>query len=230
MRRALLLATALLPLAACAPRAVIPDAERERVGRALDGQRRYVRVAAYVAPFWGDRTKLLVSEIPPEEIDLVESAGGTAVAPPPAERILAPGTAVRIQQVEFPSGWTIARRVVMTPRYHPWVYVEIPGETRPGVVVLSQTAASLDDVRAEIDRLLTRDDPASAFEALPQEQKDAVMKKELAEGMSSRTVEMAWGQPERRKIDKPSAAEEWSWPGGRRKAFFQDERLVRWEK
>lgn len=230
MQRALALALVLLSLAACAPRAVIPDAERERVGHELDGQRRFLRVAVFAEPLWGDRTKLFVTDAPAGEIDLVESAGGTPVAPPPPERVLAPGTAVRIQQVEFPSGWTIAKRVVMTPRYHPWVYLEVPGETRPGVVVLSQTAASLDEIRAEIDRLLTRDDPASAFQALPQEQRDAILKKDLAEGMSPRAAEMAWGLPERRKIDKPAGTEEWTWPGGRRKAYFQEDRLTRFEK
>ncbi len=232
MRRALVLAFAfaLLPLAACAPRAVIPDAERERVGHELDGQTRFLRVAAYVEPLWGDRTKVLVTDAPAAEIDLVESAGGAPVAPPPAERILAPGTAVRIRQVEFPSGWTIAKRVVMTPRYHPWVYLEVPGEERTGILVLSQTAASLDEVRGEIDRLLTPDDPASAFQALPQEQRDAILKKEIAEGMSPRAVEMAWGLPERRKIDKPAGTEEWTWPGGKRKASFQDDRLTRFEQ
>ncbi len=137
---------------------------------------------------------------------------------------------MHVLKIEFPTGLIIARRVVMTPRYHPWVYLEVPGETRPGVVVLSQTAASLDEIRAEIDRLLTRDDPASAFQALPQEQRDAILKKDLAEGMSPRAAEMAWGLPERRKIDKPAGTEEWSWPGGKRKAFFQDDRLTRSEK
>lgn len=230
MRRAFLLALVLLPLAACAPRAVIPGPERQRVGHELDGQHRFLRVAAYVQPLWGDRTKLLVTDAPADEIDLVESAGRTPLAPPPVERILAPGTAVRIRQVEFPSGWTIAQRVVMSPRYHPWVYLDVPGDARPGIVVLSQTAASFDEVRAEIDRLLTVDDPASAFQSLPQEQRDAVLKKELVEGMSQRAVEMAWGLPERQKIDRPAGTEEWTWPGGKRKAFFQDDRLSRFER
>jgi hypothetical protein len=41
---------------------------------------------------------------------------------------------------------------------------------------------------------------------------------------------MAWGLPEKRRIDRPAATEEWSWPGGKRRAFFQDEKLVRWER
>jgi hypothetical protein len=225
-----LLATSLLALASCAPRAVIPDAERDRVRRELSGEQRYLRAAAYAAPLWGDASKVLLSDQPLDELDLVQTTGGAAIAPPPAERIVPPGTAVRISAVEFPTGWIIAKRVVMTPRYHPWVLVEVPGESRPVVVVLSQTAANFEDVRGELDRILTKDDPSSALAALPEEQRAAVLEKTLVEGMGPRAVEMAWGLPERKKIDRPAATEDWTWPGGKRRAFFQDERLARWEK
>ncbi len=230
MRRVLLCVLALASLSACQPRAVIPDAERQRVFSQLAGQRRWLRVAAYAGPLWGDRAKVFVTDAPPQEIDLVESGGGTPVAPPPAERILPPGTAVRIREVEFPTGWTIANRVVMSPRYHPWVLLDVPGDPRPHVIVLSQTAASFDEVRAEVERLLSTDDPTSLFAALPQDQRDAIARKEPVEGMSPRALEMAWGLPEHRRIDRPANREEWSWPSGKRKAVLQDDRLVHWEK
>jgi hypothetical protein len=219
----------LAPLAACAPRAVIPEAERDRVTRDLDGQQRWLRVAAWAGPLWGDTGKVLLTEEPWESLDLVQTTGSKPIPPPPAERIVPPGTRVRIRQIEFPTGWLISKRVVMSPRYHPWVYVEMPGDPRPHVVVLSQTAASFDEVRNELDRLLSTDDPSPTFSALAQEQKDAILKKQLVEGMPPRAVEMAWGLPERKKIDRPAGSEEWIWPGGTRKAFLQDERLVRWE-
>ncbi len=232
MRRALLALASLLALAvlACTPRVVIPDAERERVRSAFSGEQRWLRVACYAAPLWGDRSKVLLSDQPLDELDLVESAGGAPIAPPAAERIVPPGTMVRISDVEFPTGWVIAKRVVMSPRYHPWVLVEVPGDARPYVVVLSQTVASFDDVRDELDRILTKDDPAAALAALPDDQRAAVLKKTLVEGMSPRAVELSWGLPERKKIDRPTSTEEWWWPGDKRHASFQDDRLVRWEK
>jgi hypothetical protein len=224
-------ALALASLASCTPRAVIPDAERDRVQRELSGQQAWLRVAAYVYPLFGDRSRLLVTDLPADELELLETAGGERVVPPAAERVLAPGTAVHIQEVEFPTGWTIARRVVMTPRYHPWVLLDaLPGDGRAPVIVLSQTAVTFDDVRAELDRLLTSDDPSSLVAALPADQRAAVLRKELVEGMSPRAVEMAWGFPERKTIDRPASSESWTWAGGKRKAFFQDERLVRWER
>ena len=228
--RALLAALALGLLSACTPRAVIPDAEREKVRTELEGKPRWLRVAVYVAPFWEDRSKLLLSDAPLADLDLVERPDGTPLPPPPAERILVPGTPLRLVEVEFPTGWIIAKRVVVSPRYHPWALLEQAGEKRTPVLVLSQTDVSLDDVKTELDRILATDDPSSLFAALPAEQRDAISRKELVEGMSPRAVEMAWGFPERRRIDRPAATEEWIWPGGKRKAFFQDERLQRWEK
>jgi hypothetical protein len=228
--RALLAALALGLLSACTPRAVIPDSEREKVRTELEGKPRWLRVAVYVAPFWDDHSKLLLSDSPLADLDLVERPDGTPLPPPPAERILVPGTPLRLIEVEFPTGWIIAKRVVVSPRYHPWALLEQAGEKRTPVLVLSQTDVTLDEVKTELDRILATDDPSSLFAALPAEQRDAISRKELVEGMSPRAVEMAWGFPERRRIDRPAATEEWTWPGGKRKAFFQDERLQRWDK
>lgn len=229
MARALALLALLVPLAACTPPTVIPDAERERVRRELDGERRYLRVAAWAGPLWGDHTRVLLTDLRPGELDLVLRPDGSAILPPPAERVVPPGTAVRVREVEFPTGWIIARRVAVSPRYHPWVYLEVPGDPRPHVIVLSQTTATYDDVRAELDRMLSRDDPSPALAALPQEQRAAVLRKELVEGMSARAVELSWGFPERKRIDRPAGTEEWTWFGGKRRVFLQDDRLVRWE-
>jgi hypothetical protein len=230
MRRHLAAALALLALAACTPTTVVPDAERERTRAALDGKQRWLRVAVTVHPLYGDGSRRLLLDGPPAEADLLRGAQDEPIAPPPAEKVLPPGTPVRVEQVEFPTGMIIASRVVMTPRYHPWAILRIPGDARPHVLVLSQTTATAADAVAEVERVLAADDPSAAFGALPQEQREAVLRKELAEGMSSRTVEMAWGLPEKRRLDRPARTEEWSWPGGKRRAFFSDEKLLRWDR
>ncbi len=227
MRRTLLLAALLV--AGCFPRTSIPEAERQRAAHDLEGQVRYAQVALFVGPFYGDATKLLVSDQPREELDLLESPDGSPVAPPQADSVLLPGTRVRIRSVEFPTGWIIASRVVMTPRYHPWVYVEVPGQDRPGVVVLAQTTASAEDVRAELDRLFGTADPAAQFRALPEAQRAAIALKRPVDGMGAEALEMAWGYPEKKVIDRPARSEEWTWPGGKRTAFLREGKLVRWQ-
>jgi hypothetical protein len=223
------LAPIVLPLAlvsACAtPRVNVPEAEQARAQRELTGQQRYLRVAASIGPLWGDTDRLLVTEQPAKELDLVETPTGAVMSPPPFERILPPGTPVRVSAVEFPNQWVMARRVVTTPRYHPWVYLQLAGERRPLVAVMGQTAATAEAVRAELEQLLTSDDPGPALAALPADVREAVLRKEAREGMSSRALEMAWGVPERKRIDRPAGTEEWIYAGGKRRAYLRDDRV-----
>jgi hypothetical protein len=228
MRRATIVLSLFLG-SGCFPRASVPDAERQRASRELEGQRRFARVAIYVGPFFGDGSKLLVSDQPFQELDLLQTTEGNPIAPPRPQRVLVPGTPLRVEKVEFPTGWLIAKRVVMTPRYHPWVYLALEGEPRPLVLVLPQTLGSADDVRLEIERVLGTSDPAAAFQGLADPERRAVAKKELVDGMAPQAVEMAWGYPEKKVIDRPAGTEEWTWPSGKRKASFQEGRLARWE-
>lgn len=229
MRRAAL--ASLLALAACATTPpTVPDAERERVSRELEGRQRYLRVAMYASPLWEDTSKVFLSDQPGAEVHLLETRGGTPIPPPRPERVVPPGTPVRVVKVEFPGPWVMADRVLVSPRYNPWVYLEGPGDARPWILVLTRDLTRYDEVRAEVDRLLTTDDPRAALEALPEEHRDAILRKDALEGMSARALELAWGLPERKRIDRPAGTEEWAWPGGKRRAFLRDDRVERLER
>ena len=225
--RAMLLV--LLLGSACVPRVNVPEGERQRASRELEGQRRVTKVAVYVGPFFGDGSKLLVSDQPFQELDLLRRPDDSVISPPPADRVLPPGTPLRVEKVEFPTGWTIAGRVVTTPRYHPWVYLTLEGEPLPLVLVLPQTLASAEEVRVEMERVAGTSDPGPALRALPDRQRAAIAKKELVEGMSPQAIEMAWGYPEKKVIDRPANTEEWIWPAGKRRASLRAGKLVRWQ-
>ena len=229
MHRAL--AAALLSaLAACAPRLAIPEADQTRVQRELKGARRFLRVAVWTGPFYGDKTLRLVSDRPYAELDLLETPGGEPIAPPPAERVLPPGTPVAMEELEFPSAAAFTSRAVMTPRYEPWLRFRVPDDDRVHVLVLSRNAVSAEDLLAEVDRVVTQSDPTPQLKALSPATREAVLRKELAEGMSRQAAAMAWGQPDRIVVDRPARTEDWTWTGGKRQAFFQDDRLVRWNR
>lgn len=222
-----LLAAALL--AACTPATIVPDQDRQRVSRELEGRRRWLQVALNVGPFFGDEKKALGSDQPFAEVDLLESPTGTPIAAPASDRILPPGLRVTLRDVEFPTAWSIARRPVFTPRYHAWAILEVPGEPRPVVLVLPQSVASFDDVQQELDRYLGTADPGPELLALPEPQRRAIARKEVLEGMGFQAATMAWGHPEKRIVDRPAGREQWIWPGGRRRAWFEEDRLVRFE-
>ena len=228
MRR-LAAAASLALLASCAPPSLLPPDGRETVVRSLARQPRYLRVAVYVGPFFGDGSKVLLSDRPVSELSVLESPGGQPILPPQSTRILPPGTPVFVDSVQFPTGATLWSRPVTTPRYNPWLLAAVEGEPRGAILVLSSESQSAEDVLAEVGRVLTADDPTPIFAALPASQREAIREKALVEGMTRQAVAMAWGHPDRIVMDRPAQSEEWLWTGGNRRALFQDDRLVRHE-
>jgi hypothetical protein len=166
MRR-LAAAAALALLASCAPPSLIPPEGRESVVRTLSRQPRYLRVAVYVGPFFGDGSKVLLSDRVVTELTVLESPGGQPIHPPAPTRILPPGTPVFIDTVQFPTGAVVWSRPVTTPRYTPWLLAAVEGEPRPAVLLLSTESHSAEDVIAEVGRVLTSDDPTPVYKALP---------------------------------------------------------------
>jgi hypothetical protein len=230
MRSALALALSCLALASCTPPVLVPPEGRETVIRSLSRQSRYLRVAVYVSPFFGDTGRVLLSDRPLEELSVLEGPGGKPLIPPAAQRVLMPGTPVFVDTVQFPTGAVLWSRPVATPRHHPWLLVWVDGEPRPAVILLSADAGRAEDLIAEAGRLLTEDDLTPLLRELPQAQRDAIRKKDVVDGMSRSAVAMAWGQPDRIVMDRPTGTEEWSWTGSDRKAMFQDDRLARFTR
>lgn len=231
MRRALLLPLLPLLAVACAtPDIHIAESEQVRAQRELaGGAQRFLRAAYWVGPLWADTEKLFLADRPAEEINLVETPGGKPIPPPAFERVLPPGTPARVQRIEFPGTFTMANRVLVSPRFHAWAYLAVEGEPRPVVIVLPREVKTAEEVRAELERYLAVEDPRPALAALPAEARALVLRKEVAPGMSAQALELSWGLPDRKRIDRPAKTEEWFW-GQRRRALLRDDRVERVER
>jgi len=229
MRRVLSLLPLALALSACASRPILSPGDRATLVRASARQARFLRVAMYAGPFFGDEGRLFLSARPAAELALSAGPGEKPLPAPAFERILAPGTPFFVEELQFPTGIGLLVRPSSAPRDRPWVLGRVPGETRGAVLVLSAGALTADDLVAEMGRLLTADDPSPALRALPDGQRAAIGKKEVVEGMARDAVAMAWGYPDRISIDDVLHTEEWVWSEGQRRAVFQDDRLVHFD-
>ena len=226
MRR-LAVAVSVALLSGCVPPSQLPPEGRETVVRTLSRQPRYLRVAVYVAPFFGDGSRLLISDRPVSELQVLEAPDGKSITPPPATRVLSPGTPVFVDGVQFPTGTVAWSRPLTTPRYNPWLLASVEGLEKPAVLVLATESTRAEDVLAEVGRVLTPDDPTAIFAALPDSVRDAIREKVVVEGMTREATAMAWGYPDRIVMDRPARTEEWHWTNSTRKASFVDDRLVR---
>jgi len=220
----------------CRSHTRMPPEARASLDSALTGPEavQYLRVSVHVTPFFGDATKRLLTPYEPEDVRLLDDTQGKPIHPGAAERILPAGTKLRITKVEFPTSWVVTERVLYTPRTWPWVYLKEEGapEGPPLMLVLPPNLERPEDFRTELERYLAPRELTAQLEALPPAVKDAVKQKRLVANMPLDAVRMAWGPPEvvRRTLEGTSKNEEWSYPGGRRKAFLTDGRLARAEE
>ncbi|NTX62544.1 hypothetical protein HUA74_17970 [Myxococcus sp. CA051A] len=212
-----------------------PEA-RTSLQRTLTGPdaEQYLRISGNVIPFFGDGSKRLLTPYAPDDVRLLDDSNGKPINPGAVERTLPVGTKLRITKVEFPTAWVVAERVLYTPRTWPWVYLAEEGkpDAPPLVLVLPPNLEQPNDFRAEVEKYLSAQNPKSQLEALAPPVRDAVREKRLVANMSADAVRMAWGPPElvRRTLEGTAKNEEWTYPGGRRKAFITDGRLARAEE
>jgi hypothetical protein len=197
---------------------VAPE-EATHLQREVAGQHAFLAVSMYVTPFFGDATRALLTAWLPDEVRLLENPDGSPVEPGPVEQILPVGTPVLVERLEFPTAATMAERALYTPRGLIWVPLRVKG-TAPGrelVLVLRPGLRSGAEVRAELERSLLPRDPTPRLEAWPELVREAIRAKRATLDMPAEALEMAWGLPERIRIELvgQERRETWSWPGTR---------------
>ena len=187
----------------------------------------------YVTPFFGDGTKKLLTALPPDEVDLVEDPGGRPLSPGAVEQLIPAGTRVRVEQLEFPTAWVVASRILFTPRTQPWVYVRLEGESTeiPFILVLPPFLRSRTGVLAALDPYLLQQSPAARLESYPSLIREAIRQKHAVVDMPTDALEASWGFPERKTISFEGAnrLETWVYPGHKRRAYLRDGRVERFE-
>ncbi|MCP3099403.1 hypothetical protein LZ198_11030 [Myxococcus sp. K15C18031901] len=222
--------------AGCANYTQMAPESRASLQRTLTGPdaEQYLRVSANITPFFGDRSKRLLTPYAPEDLRLLDDSGGKPINPGEVETTLPAGTKLRITKVEFPTAWVVAERVLYTPRTWPWVYLarEDAPDGPPLILVLPPNLDQPDNFRAELEKYLSPQSLRAQLDALAAPVRDAVLAKKLVNNMPADAVRMAWGPPEvvRRSLEGTAKNEEWTYPGGRRKAFLTDGRLARAEE
>lgn len=208
------------------------DERREAERAVLIEDDRFLSVSYFVAPFFGDDSKRLLSQYPPEELKMVLQPNGDPVIPGPTQKIVPAGVRAKILGIEFPTSWAIASRVVYTPRFQPWLFVAVQGEPPefPLVIPLRQNLHSVEEVQAEVDRYLVRKNPAPFLATLSEGLRTSIRNKEARLDMPLEALQMAWGYPERRRItfdQNGNRTESWEYNEGQRYAIVQDGRVLK---
>ncbi|XXF81336.1 hypothetical protein P2318_16715 [Myxococcaceae bacterium GXIMD 01537] len=235
MHRLLVVLIAALGTGCASHTALAPD-DRNTLKHSLTGPEaaQYLRMSLNVTPFFGDATRRLVTPYAPDEVRMLDDTQGNPINPGPVQAVLPAGSRVRIADVEFPTAWVVAERIVYTPRTHPWVTLSVEGAPagQPLVLVLPRPFKTPEEFRAELQRYLTERDPAPKLAAFSEPVREAIRQKRAVAGMTEEALELSWGPPERilRNVEGGGREEEWSYPGGRRRAFLTEGRVTRVEQ
>jgi hypothetical protein len=220
----------------CKSHTQIAPEDRSALEQALTGVEadRFLRLSMHVTPFFGDASKRLLTPYPPDEVLLLDDAQGQTLQPGPIEATLPAGARARIRKVEFPTAWVMTERILYSPRTLPWIYVDVEGAPKgpPLVLVLPGNLKTREEFLAEVGRSLAAQDPAPQLAAFPEAVREAIRQKKALTDMPAEALEYSWGYPERvvRTLEGTLRNEEWIYPGGKRRAFLSDGRLVRVEE
>lgn len=216
--------------AGCASTSLLPDEDRVGLARDLEGKTLHLRASNHVMPFFTDSTRRLISPLPPDSIELLVDPSGHPILPGAPEDLLALGSKVRVEKVEFPTSLVVTRRPLYSPRTVPWLYLSVIGQpkSRPYVAVLRQGIKTREEFLSAVDQILCEKDPTPALDEYPPELRAAIREKRLEPGMDTHAATLAWGRPEsiRQEWVEGVKSEVWTWPLGKRSATFRDGKLV----
>jgi hypothetical protein len=223
---------AVLLLTGCTTTQVfIPSEARPGIVRQVEGEDRFFKVSFFVTPFFGDASRKLLAPVQPDELRLLENTDGTPIHPGPVEQVFPAGTLVRIKKVDFPSSFTMAERMLMTPRTLVWITLDVGGTPKtapPYVLVLRPGIKDEAEFMSEVERYLGKEDPAPRLAAFTDPVRQAVLTKRAILDMPAEALEMAWGYPASKKLsfEGEKKLETWTWPGGQRVAMLADGRVT----
>jgi len=176
---------------------VIPDNEIKAFNDKIDSQKtRYLAASMHYGVFWDDDRYYYVSPFLPASLTYLSSFSGENIPPPPPIDILPAGTPVRVKEVEFPTAAVVTSRVLKTPRYFPWVYLEAstPAKALAAVLVIPAGGKEpVSSIERKIDTLLLTKDPGPELEKLTQKERDAIAHKKVFIGMSVEAAAFALG-------------------------------------
>ena len=228
-------ASLLLLLCSCATTSM-SSRERLHVELRWKGEARELATSVWVAPFFRDDSRRLLTLDHPDEVELLVTPKGETIPPGEAIEVLPAGTRVTVLRVGFPTGYEAVTRPLMTPRDQPWLELAVEGRPsdQPYVVVLPPEMTSDEEVTKQIEKWLARPGLAQEVSALPEIDRRVIATKQLEPGASRRALELAFGTPNTRKVfgEGESVAETWTWVsdlGQRRTAHVKDGVVARVE-
>ena len=188
---------------ACASATTLPAPAREAFASRHQGRVVELRQSCYYGDLYDENEKWLLSPYPFANTYHIVDLNGAPIHPKAQRGIVPAGSKFVIEQVEFPSSWAMAKRMLTTPRYNPWVYLRaVPGGldaavvSQPFILILPSDVASEEAAETELNKRLSPEGEVSAWlQTLRPTVQVAIGNKEAVSQMSLAELLAALGEP-----------------------------------
>lgn len=210
----LLIVLALATMWRCASQTRIPPEVRAQITSRHEGKVVELRHSAYFGNLYDENEMWLLSPYRFEDTSHIVNLDGAPIHPTGQRGIVPAGTRFVVQKVEFPDVSAMAKRLLTTPRYNPWVYL-VPAPAAEG-----QAAPALDgrkafiallpmdlETEAQVEKAMSDAfAPEGAVSSWLASRRPtvrvAIEHKDVVEGMSREELFAAWGVPPRWFIEQ----------------------------
>jgi len=192
-------------LASCASYTHIPQGVRTALSARHTGRTVELKQSCYFGDLYDENEKWLLSPYPFAETFHIVDTEGAPIHPQGQRGILPAGTTFVVQQVEFPDGAAMTRRMFTTPRYNTWVYLS-PAEgsaaqlqdRRSFIMILPLGIDTEQQVEDAIGRVLAPQGETSKWLAtLRPTVRVAIENKDIVVGMTQDELTASQGEPQR---------------------------------
>jgi len=162
-----------------------------------------LKQSCYFGALYDENEKVLLSARPFAEISHIVGLDGAPIHPESQTGIIPAGTLFEIKRVAFPGFLTSFERMLTTPRYNPWVYLEplqrenphIPTK-HPYIVLLPLDINTEADFHAHLfDILGPKDEVLSWLTQRKPSIRSAIEFKEVVRGMQRKELIASLGEP-----------------------------------
>lgn len=185
----------------CASQTRLAPEIRQTIQRRHVGKTVALKASCYFGDLYDENERWLLSPHPFADTYHIVDTDGVPIHPSGERGIVPAGSTFRITRIEFPDMQAMATRMLTTPRYNPWVYLEpIEGARLQGrtsfIMVLPMDLETEDGVERALEQRFGRPGDIQAWlETRRPTVKAAIRHKDPVDGMSEAELRAAWGTP-----------------------------------
>ena len=114
-----------MTLGACASQTKLSPQIRARIQQDYVGSTIELRQSCYYGDLYDENEVWLLSSYPFEKTYHIVDLDGAPIHPKGERGIMPAGTKFKVVAIDFPTPGVLAKRMLTSPRYNPWVYLEV---------------------------------------------------------------------------------------------------------